>query len=68
MVELFEGLQMKLVEGGWAFGLAAGVAGCFLQPGGDALSRGAKGGTTSQHVVTRGISTTEKKANCEQRV
>lgn len=27
---------------------AAGIAGCLLQPGGDALSPGAKGGTMSQ--------------------
>lgn len=47
------------------FGLAAGIAGCFLQPGGGVLSLGAKGGTVSQLTVTKGLSTRGKKSKLE---
>lgn len=33
-IKIFEGSQMKLLEGGWALMMDAGIAGWLLQPGG----------------------------------
>lgn len=64
VVKVSEGLQMKSLEGGWALGLAAGIAGGFFQAGGDASSLGEKGGAMSE--LTRDIGAMEKTANQNQ--
>lgn len=66
VVKVFEGLQMKLLEGDWAFALASGIAGGFLQAGEDAFSLEEKGGAMSK--LTRDIGAMEKTANWKQTI